>query len=173
MLAHSGARFGLRRTLPHLCGIVMGTTSLTLVGLVVLEPIVTRWPASLVVIKVPGSCWLLWIGLKMARAARSPTVAENERPMGFVAAALFQFSNPKAITSTIALASLALTAANRNPWLLGVALLAVPPAGFVANGTWAVAGLSIRRFLATPGRWAIFTGAMGVLCGGSALFLWL
>jgi threonine/homoserine/homoserine lactone efflux protein len=98
---------------------------------------------------------------------------DEERPMSFLAALLFQFANPKAITATVALASLVLIPTKNNPWLLGTVLLIIPPLCFLANSPWALVGLTIRRFLSTPLRWRIFTIATGALTAGCALFLWI
>jgi threonine/homoserine/homoserine lactone efflux protein len=166
MLTYSGARFGLRRTLPHIFGILIGTVLLSAIGILGLKPVIDSWPQSLQILKVIGSFWLIWIGWKMANAKGNAAAGNEERPMSFVAAALFQFANPKAISATLALASLALVATENNPWLFGAVLVIIPPLCFLANAPWALAGQSIRRFLSTPLRWRMFTWATGVLTAG-------
>jgi len=173
MLAYSGARFGVRRTLPHILGILTGTVLLNTAGILVLKPVIDRWPQSLLVLKVVGSVWLIRIGWKMANATRQGTAPIEERPMSFTAAALFQFANPKAVTAASALASLVLVATENDPVLLLVVLLLIPPLCLLANGPWAVAGQTIRRFLSTPVHWRLFTLATGALTAGCAAFLWI
>jgi threonine/homoserine/homoserine lactone efflux protein len=173
MLAYSGARFGVVKTLPHVCGILTGTVLLSTIGILALKPVIDSWPQTLLILKLVGSFWLLRIGWKMASATRSAGPQNEERPMSFLAALLFQFANPKAITATVALASLVLVPTKNNPWLLGIVLLIIPPLCFLANGPWALVGQSIRRFLSTPFRWRIFTIATGALTAVCTLFLWI
>lgn len=173
MLAYSGARFGLRATLPHIGGVVAGTACLNTVGILGLTPIIGRWPETLVVLKIIGSFWLLWIGWKMANATLSHPTRENERPMRFFPALIFQFANPKAIGATTALAALVLVPTEGSPWLLATVLLITPPICFLANAPWALVGLSIRRFLSTARRWRAFAWATATLTAGCAIFLWI
>ncbi|MDC0947724.1 LysE family translocator [Gammaproteobacteria bacterium] len=172
MLAYSGARFGIRRTLPHIVGIVAGTCLLNMLAILGLKPLIERWPLVLDVLRIVGTVWLLWIGWKMATAQRRSDVFE-EQPMGLVAALLFQFANPKAISATLATASLALVAIDKNPWLLLAVLLVIPPLSFVSISPWVVAGRSIRRFLSTPRRWTLFSWITGGLTAACAVFLWI
>jgi threonine/homoserine/homoserine lactone efflux protein len=173
MLAYSGARFGVVKTLPHVFGILTGTVLLSTIGILALKPVIDSWPQSLLLLKTAGSFWLVRIGWKMAGATRSSSTQHKERPMRFLAALLFQFANPKAITATVALASLVWVPAKNNPWLLGAALLLIPPLCFLANGPWALVGQTMRRFLSTPLRWRIFTLATGTLTAVCTLFLWI
>jgi threonine/homoserine/homoserine lactone efflux protein len=173
MLAYSGARFGVVKTLPHILGILTGTVLLSTIGILALKPVIDSWPQSLLILKIVGSFWLVRIGWKMASATRSAAAQNEERPMSFSAALLFQFANPKAITATVALASLVLVPTKDNPCLLGTVLLIIPPLSLLSNGPWALLGQAIRRFLSTPLRWRIFTLATGTLTAGCTLFLWI
>lgn len=173
MLAYSGARFGVVKTLPHVFGILTGTVLLSVIGILALKPVIDSWPQSLLILKLVGSFWLLRIGWKMATAQRNSSAQSEERPTSFLAALLFQFANPKALTATVALASLVLIPTKNNPWLLGAVLLTIAPLCFLANAPWALVGLTIRRALSTPLRWKIFTWATGALTAGCTLFLWI
>jgi threonine/homoserine/homoserine lactone efflux protein len=173
MLTYSGARFGIRATLPHIFGVVTGTALLNTAGLLGLTPIVERWPQSLLLLKIVGSLWLVWIGWRMAVAAPNTSPGAEERPMRFLPALFFQFANPKAITATTALAALVLVATEEDPWLLTTALLVTPLVCFLANAPWALVGLSIRGALSTQLRWRVFTWSTGLLTAGCTLFLWI
>jgi threonine/homoserine/homoserine lactone efflux protein len=142
-------------------------------GIVALKPVIDSRPSSIVILKVIGSFWLLRIGLRMASVHGSPEVRSEERPMRFLAALLFQFANPKAITGTVALVSLVLVPTKHQPWLLGAVVLIIPPLCFLANGLWALVGQNIRRMLSTAFHWKVFnvmTGAMTAVC---TVFLWI
>ncbi len=173
MLTYSGARFGFRQTLPHIIGIVLGTCVLNMLAILGLKPLMDKWPQLLLVLKIVGSIWLVLIGWKMANANRNKTDMEEEKPMSLLAAALFQFANPKAITATLALVSLVLVAIKDKPKLLLLVLVMIPFLSFFAITPWVLAGQSIRRFLSTPFRWKLFSWATGGLTASCALFLWI
>jgi len=172
MLTYSGARFGLRATIPHLIGIVVGTCILNLLMILGLKPLIVQWPQLLLLLKVVGSIWLIIIGWKMAHASGVSSVSE-EKPMAFFAAVLFQFANPKAISAALALVSLVLVAIEEKPGLLWSVLLIIPFLSFISILPWAIAGRNIRRFLSTPLRWKLFTWLTGGLTAACALFLWV
>lgn len=173
MLMYSGAKFGFSRTLPHILGIVAGTCILNSVAVMGLKPLIDAWPQLLLVLKVIGSVWLVLIGWKMANASNSKAQSTEAKPMGFVAAALFQFANPKAITATLALVSLILVALESDASLLWLVIAIVPPLSFMSILPWVLAGQGIRRFLSTARRWKIFTWGTGGLTASCALFLWI
>jgi threonine/homoserine/homoserine lactone efflux protein len=108
----------------------------------------------------------------MAGAKRASGVTGDERPMRVFAALLFQLANPKALTATVALASLVLVPAGYNLWLLGAVFVVIVPLCLLANGPWALAGQTIGRILSTPLRWNSFTVATAGLTAACTLFLW-
>ncbi|WP_457442831.1 LysE family translocator [Roseateles sp. P5_E4] len=145
MLLASGTNFGWRRSLPHLLGISFGFgVMLVLVGLGLGE-VFTHYPGLHEVLKWASLAYLLYLAVKIARAA--PPTAQGGgqgRPMGFGAAALFQVVNPKAW----AMALTAVTAYGE----LGIAALT---AVFVlvnlpCCGSWALLGEQMRRWLHRP-----------------------
>jgi len=173
MLVYSGANFGFKRTLPHLFGIIFGTCLLNMAAVFGLKPLIDKWPVLMLVLKITGSIWLVLIGWKMANASNTQADREQAKPMRFIAAALFQFANPKAVTATLALVSLILVAIEGNDHLLWLIVLIIPPLSFTSIIPWVLAGRAIRRFLSTDLRWKIFTRATGALTASCAMFLWL
>ena len=173
MLTYSGARYGFKATMPHILGIILGTFLLNMLAITGLKPLIDKWPQILLALKVIGSVWLVLIGLKMARASKISDKPEDQKPMSFIAATLFQFVNPKAIVATLALVSLILIAIEANPLLIWVVMLGLPVLSTLAIVPWVFAGQTIRRFLSTPFRWTIFSWITGGLTAGCALFLWI
>ncbi|WP_261840816.1 LysE family translocator [Aliamphritea ceti] len=173
MLVYSGAKFGIRATLPHIFGILAGTVLLNSLAVLGLKPLIETWPETMLVLKVLGSVWLIMIGWKMANARQTSDDKQVEKPMRFIMAVLFQFANPKAISATLALVSLVLVAIEQDPQLFWLVLLIIPPLSFLSITPWAVAGRAIRRFLSTEMRWKIFTWGTGGLTASCALFLWV
>lgn len=173
MLVYSGANFGFRRTLPHLLGIISGTCLLNMLAVLGLKPLIDKWPELMLLLKISGSIWLVLIGWKMANASNTQADRDQSKPMRFIAAALFQFANPKAITATLALVSLILVAIEANANLLWIIILIIPPLSLASIIPWLLAGRAIRRFLSTDLRWKIFTRGTGTLTASCAVFLWL
>ena len=173
MLTYSGARFGFSATLPHILGIIFGTFLLNMLAIIGLKPLIDKWPQSLFILKIIGSLWLLTIGWRMANAHQTSKQGRDHRPMRFLAATLFQFANPKAISATLALVSLVLVAIEREPVLLWWVVIIIPVLSFMAITPWVLAGQSIRRFLSTPFRWKLFSCCTGGLTAACAVFLWV
>ena len=171
MLASSGARFGVRRTVPHLLGVALGFPMMLFPMAFGLGAIFEHSPAFRDALRVVGAGVMLWIGWKIATAGRART-GESARPFTFLMAAGFQWINPKAWAMAIAVV---------GGYMLGRAPLteATVCAGVFASlglGSallWTVAGASIRRFLSTDRRIRAFNGAMGLLVAACAVFLFV
>ena len=96
MLMTSGVKYGLGRTLPHLAGVILGFgLMIALVGLG-LDILFERFPQILPVMRIAGSIYMVWLALKIALAKPIGEVEAGGRPIGFLAAAGFQWVNPKA-----------------------------------------------------------------------------
>ena len=173
MLTYSGAKFGIKATLPHVFGIVLGTCILNTLAIFGLKPLIEALPQTMLILKIIGSIWLLKIGWTMANVHRNNSASETQKPMTLVAAILFQFANPKTISATLALVSLVLVAVEANPELLWMVFMIIPALSIVAIMPWVLAGRSIRRFLSTPLRWKLFTWVTGGLTAACAVFLWI
>jgi len=165
MLLASGTNFGWRRSLPHLLGISFGFgVMLALVGLGLGEAFV-RYPGLHGGLKWASLAYLLWLAWKVATAAppSSASDAHASRPMGFGAAALFQFVNPKAW----AMALTAVTAYGT----LGVAAITVVfvLVNLPCCGSWALLGEQMRRWLHRPRALRAFNWAAAALMVVSVL----
>lgn len=172
LVTTSGARFGLRRTLPHVAGIVVGvgiTSALTAMGI---GALLLAQPALRLALQVAAAGWILWMAFRLATAARRPRAAERDRPFTFVEAALFQWVNPK--VWAIALAAASGYAAGIAP-SQEAARLAMAFSGinlFVCL-FWTYAGSLLAYLLETPRAWAAFTGTMAALLAASAVMVFL
>ena len=150
MLMTSGVKYGFGRTLPHLIGVILGFALMIAVVGFGLDVIFERFPIVLPIMRVAGSLTMLGLALKTALARPIGQVEPGGRPIGFLAAAGFQWVNPKAwVMALSALSTYAgivddygrsvlLTA-----WLCG--LIAVP-----CSGAWTLFGASLSRLLRDP-----------------------
>lgn len=163
MLAASGARFGFRRTLPHQAGIVVGFAVMTVgVGLGI-AALVAAVPALQWLLRAAGLAYLLVLAWRLATAegARAPVAAP--RPVGFVAAAAFQWSNPKAWIMTLT-AVTTYTAISADPHRRILLLAAVFAAfGAASSASWAAFGQLLRRVLTSGRRRIAFNVTMAAL----------
>jgi len=102
MLALSGSRFGFRRTLPLLLGIVAGILSQICLSALGLGLIFERYPAAQKILKIAGSAYILFLAVKTAfpGGGHGPEEGEERTPR-FLEGALFQYLNPKAYIMTL------------------------------------------------------------------------
>ena len=94
LLIASGARFGLRASLPHLFGVVAGVGIIGAVvglGLGQLLLVVPVLQTALLLVSV---VWILWMAYRLWQSSVAQ-VDDASHPMTFIEAVLFQWVNPK------------------------------------------------------------------------------
>ena len=162
MLMASGVNFGVRRTVPHALGVGVGFfVMVALVGLG-LAGIFTRYPALLIAMKWVGAAYMVWLALKLARAAPLKPGAGTGRPMTFWQAAAFQWVNPKAWI--MALTAVA-TYTDPNDYTRTVLVVALMFGAMTIPcvSTWTLFGTGMRRALQRPAVLRAFNLVMGAL----------
>ena len=146
----SGVKYGLGRTLPHLAGVILGfALMIPIVGLG-LDMLFERFPRILPIMRVGGSIYMIWLALKIALAKPIGEVESGGSPIGFFAAAGFQWVNPKAwVMALSALAAYAGVVDGYASSVLFIAafcgLIAIP-----CSGAWMLFGASLSRLLRDP-----------------------
>lgn len=172
MLTSSGVRFGFRRTLPHLFGVVIGvgiTAAVTAAGV---GAIVLASPVLNLVLKLGAGAFILWMAWGHWRASARPRSAADpdEKPLSFLGAVLFQWINPK--VWAIAFAASAGYGGGQALWFeaarLGTAFSAV---NLGVCLFWTAAGTLLTALLSTPAAWKIFLRTMSVLLALTVLML--
>lgn len=171
MLSASGARFGFRRTVPHLLGVAAGvgvTAGLTGLGIAAL---LLANPGLALALKVAAAGWILWMAWKLFRAGK-PDAEEKDRPFTFIEAVLFQWINPK--VWAVALAASSGFTSGLAPMDEAIRL------GTVFSGLnlfvclfWTWAGSLLAYLLKTPTAWVIFLRVMAVAMAGSAALIFM
>jgi threonine/homoserine/homoserine lactone efflux protein len=173
MLLASGVNFGFARTVPHMLGIAIGfTLMIVLVGLGIGQLFaLLPWLHS--ALKIAGVVYMLWLAWKIANAGTIGEGGSSGRPMTFLAAAAFQWVNPKAWA--MAISSIA---AYTVPDDYGTSLAVVAGMFGLVNlptiSVWVLFGMWLRRFLsdARVVRW--FNWTMAVLLVASLVpVLWV
>ena len=97
MLTASGARFGFRRSLPHLFGVVLGVGVIGAVTGLGVGALILANPALALVLKSLAAAWILYMAWTYFNATRRPAAQARDdgQPMTLLQAALFQWINPK------------------------------------------------------------------------------
>lgn len=173
LLTASGARFGLRPTLPHLFGIIAGMAVMLLAVSLGLGELFRQWPLLQLLLKISGSAYLIWLGWMVFRAA-PPTVAvdASARPFTLWQALLFQFVNPKAWLMAIsAIASFAW--AGQGYWVSVLWIILVFSLTCLKTGLlWSQCGVQLGRWLGTPAAWRRFNRIMALLTLLCVIAIW-
>ncbi len=169
MLAASGVNFGFRRTLPHLLGVSVGNSVQVLIVASGLAWVMAWLDALRLPLVVVGCAYLLWLALRQARAGQ-PGRGGRVEPLGFVAAALFQWVNPKAWMMVLNVAILFLP--RDADWMTaaGLALLCMS-VNLPCITVWAVAGARLRTWLQQPAALRVFNYTMAALLAATALWI--
>ncbi|MCX5515190.1 lysine transporter LysE [Kaistia algarum] len=164
MLMISGANWGLRPSIPHMLGISIGFPLMVFAVGIGLGGVFVTYPILHDVLKYLAFAYLLYLAWGLARAGRHDASGERVgKPMSFVAAALFQWVNPKAWMMAVGAMALYVPAGAdvlRATLLLVVvfAITALP-----STIVWCLFGTGIARFLDSDRRVSVFNAAMAIL----------
>jgi threonine/homoserine/homoserine lactone efflux protein len=170
MLTASGARFGFRRTLPHILGIVCGFIVQLLAVCAGLSTLFTRWPALQSTLAWVGAAYLVYLGWQMLGRGDAQSRDAHE-PVSFLQATFFQFLNPKAWVMSITAATLFLPH-DLGPLLSGAYMAGVMEViGVPCMMVWALFGTSLKRFIGAPRGRLAFNVSMALALGVTAVMM--
>ncbi|WP_018184426.1 LysE family translocator [Kaistia granuli] len=164
MLMISGANWGVAPSIPHMLGITIGFPVMVFAVGMGLGGVFEAYPVLHEILKYGSFLYLLYLAWKLARAGRHDTDGNRQgRPMSFLAAALFQWVNPKAWV--MAISAMALYVPAGSAMLPAVLLLAAIFAltSLPSAATWCLFGTAISRFLDSDRRVAVFNAVMAAL----------
>lgn len=163
MLASAGARFGFARTWRHQAGIVIGFAIMMLCVGFGIAALIVGIPGLYTTMKIASIFYILYLAWKIGTAEATAPDARTGNPMGFLAAAGFQWVNPKAWIMT--LTCMATYTTPRQDMRLQILLLTLLLAvvGAASSSTWVAFGQLIRRYLTSPGRQVAFNWTMAAL----------
>ena len=172
MLTASGANFGFRRSIPHMLGITVGVMLLMSSVALGLGVLFEKWPVMMLVLKVVGSAYLIWLAWKIYHSP-APDLHQHHqtKPLTFVEGAIFQFVNPKAWMMAIsAVASFTLSG---DAFFVSVVLVIVAMAivNLPSIALWASFGVLLGRILKSPIHWRYFNRIMGGLTASCVVMI--
>jgi threonine/homoserine/homoserine lactone efflux protein len=162
MVAASAASHGVRATVPHMLGIVIGFALMLTLVCAGLGAALVSYPLLLPAFRWTGAAWLVWLAWKIA-SAPPPGEGGRGRLLGFAGAVGFQWINPKAWLIAIGAAGEYLTP--DQPIILQLAriFLIFLAVGMPCVMVWALLGSGAGRLLHSPARLRAFNVAMALL----------
>ena len=162
MILTSGLNHGVRRSLPHLFGIVLGFSFMVLVIGFGFGLLFTRFPLLHTIIKIAGVLYLLFLAWRVATTSPRSIEGVGKPPLNFVQAALFQWLNPKAwMMATSGIATFASAEAPTAQIILIAAVFML--ASISCTGSWLVFGAALKQVLGQPRSMRIFNVVMAGL----------
>ena len=172
LLTASGARFGFRRTVPHILGVALGVGVIAGITGAGVGALLLSMPGLTLALKFVAASWILWMAWKLYRSTRGPQVAGKDKPFTFFEAVLFQWVNPK--VWAVAFAASSGYPGGLSPWgealRLGSAFSGI---NFFVCLFWTFAGSLLAVLLARPAYWRGFMTCMALLLAVSAAMVFL
>ncbi len=171
LLTATGANVGLLRGLPCLFGVALGMGLMMAIVAFGLGGLVLGSPRVLQALNWLGAAFLLWLSWKIATARGGGGGAE-EKPVGFLGAAGFQWVNPKSWLVSASAAGTYLQAEAGSALLqaLSFGLLFVV-AALPSCLAWLAFGVVMQRFLRSERAFRTFNLVMGALLAGSVVMI--
>tara|TARA_Y100000996_G_scaffold380803_1_gene334928 strand:+ start:344 stop:934 length:591 start_codon:yes stop_codon:yes gene_type:complete len=143
--SYSGFNFGILKTIPHMCGVVFGFTTLVAIMNFGLLNIFQRYPIIQEILKYTGTFFLIYLAYKIS-FSKSSTEGVKKNPVKFIETFFFQFINPKSVIVSVIMVS---TYVDRGKdflfysfWVIGVACLFA----IISINFWTLIGKFLRRF---------------------------
>lgn len=170
----TGSRFGMRRSLPLVGGLIVGFSLVTAVSALGVGALMHSVDALRTMVKIAGTGYLLWlayhIGMSGAPQLRSST---DDAPPAFRTGVVFNLLNPKGWTVVVS-ATAAYASLSENAFLLAVVLVTILTICCgIANVAWCAGGHALSRTLKTERQWRIVNTALGVLLALTIIPMWL
>ena len=143
--SYSAFNFGIIKTIPHMCGVIFGFTTLVAVVNFGLINIFKMFPLIQEILKYGGSIFLVYLAYKIS-FSKSNSKDSSENPVKFIETFLFQFLNPKAVIVSIIIVSTYVDSGenfiNHSLWALAVAFIIACFSIFF----WSLIDKFLRRF---------------------------
>jgi len=162
MLLSSGVNFGLRASVPHIIGILIGVLGLQLAIGCGFYGLLKALPWLYWALHFAALAYMLYLAWRIATADGLSQSGGATRPLTVLQAAAFQWVNPKAWA--IGVAVITTFASVQNP-LADAVLVAVVCSAFTLPSLliWTLFGKMMRHVLASPRTVRFFNVTMAIL----------
>ncbi len=170
MMLASGVNFGFARSLRHMTGITVGFCFMILLMGLGLGTVFERYPVLYTLMRYAGGAYMLYLAWKIFRSKPPPDLVTpgtaQVRPMGFLAAAAFQWVNPKAWVMALGAVTTYLPS-HHSHWQLLALIGVMGVINMPSTGSWALFGSKMRRYLQQPTFLRVFNTLAALALVGS------
>ena len=145
LASYSGFNFGIKKTIPLMCGVAFGYTLMLTIVNFGLIAIFKTYPLIQQIIKIVGSAFLIYLAYKISFSGKKTSIL-NKSPVKFFDTFLFQFINPKAIIVATIMVSTFVNSNNNyisdSIWVIGVNFIFA----WFSITFWTLLGKFLRKF---------------------------
>ena len=159
LLAASGANYGFIRTLPHMCGVIVGFALMVVASGFGLGIILNEFPQVILPMKIMSVSFLIYLSWRIATGG-AHVIEGKSQPLSFLPAVLFQTINPKGISFLLSI--MGAQVSDTGPLLPQlIPLFILLPAFTVLSAvTWTMFGAAIGRLMQSQQAFKIFNVIM-------------
>lgn len=162
LLAASGANYGFFRTLPHMCGVIVGFAIMVVASGFGLGMILNEFPQVILPLKIMSVSFLLYLSWRVATGG-AHVVEGKSQPLTFLPAVLFQTINPKGISFLLSIMGAQVSDAQPLfPQLIPLFIL-LPAFTVLSAVTWTMFGTAIGKLMQSQGAFRVFNLVMASL----------
>ena len=163
--SYSAFNFGIIKTIPHMCGVIFGFTSLVVVVNFGLINIFKMFPIIQEMLKYAGTIFLIYLAYKIA-FSKSNSDNSSENPVKFIETFFFQFLNPKAVIVAIIIVSTYVESGENfikySLWVITVAFIFA----CFSITFWTLIGKFLKKFATNEKFIKLFNYVMSILLLG-------
>ena len=162
LLAASGANYGFFKTLPHICGVIVGFAIMVVASGFGLGMILNEFPQVILPLKIMSVSFLLYLSWRIATGG-AHVIEGKSQPLTFLPAVLFQTINPKGISFLLSI--MGAQVSDNEPLLPQlIPLFILLPAFTVLSAvTWTMFGTAIGKVMQSQGAFRVFNLVMASL----------
>jgi threonine/homoserine/homoserine lactone efflux protein len=143
--SYSGFNFGVLKTIPHMCGVIFGFTTLVTIMNFGLVNVFQKYPIIQEILKYTGTLFLIYLAYKIS-FSKTSSDTEKKNPVKFIETFFFQFINPKSVIVSVIMVSTYVDRGNDflfySFWVIGIAFLFA----IISINFWTLVGKFLRRF---------------------------
>tara|TARA_Y100000590_G_scaffold394839_1_gene474325 strand:+ start:2460 stop:3050 length:591 start_codon:yes stop_codon:yes gene_type:complete len=163
--SYSGFNFGVKKTFPHMMGVIFGFTTMVVVLNFGLINIFKFYPFLQILLTISGSIFLVYLAYKLA-FTKNLNENKKENPVKFIETFFFQFLNPKGVIVGIIIVSTYVEPGNNfikySMWVIGVSFICAA----ISITFWTLVGKFLRKFATNEKFIKLFNYVMSILLLG-------
>ena len=162
LLAASGANYGFYRTLPHMCGVIVGFAIMVVASGFGLGMLLNEFPQVILPLKIMSVSFLLYLSWRIA-TGEAHVIEGKSQPLTFLPAVLFQTINPRGISFLLSIMGAQVSDAEPLlPQLIPLFIL-LPAFTVLSAFTWTMFGTAIGKLMQSQGAFRVFNLVMASL----------